>query len=527
MRLFYTVMRTPVFLTAVAALAFTAATAQESPLHAPSAEAFTKPDSPQAHDNPKGGITFESFEGEFPPPCWTMIDADGDGFGFFHYNVPNSAWDGEYSAASASWLSGVGALTPDNYLITPAMVVDPGMSLMYRVAAQDPDIAADQYGIYVSTTGNEDPSDFTDELFVETLPPGPDWHERVIDMSAYEGQEIHIAFRHFGSTDQFYIKFDAVSLPGIPLSCLECTYPTVTPGQITCGDASWVLYVNIEDVPEGKTYSLTNSLNSNTVEVTASSAYIVGPFDEEGEVILTLTDLDEPTCSQEVAVVNGDCTVPCEVSFGNPISEFNEVEGGIPVPEPGEACPTATLTNPVYGGASYLLSDLPADVYYEFSACTGEGSGDYEINYTVVNQTSGEVVASWNDGDGCSITWNTDSGGDFLVIVNYEGYCGTQLDAPNGVPSLTCAAPDGLAEVLATSGAVYPNPTDGELVLRLPLEGEVTISVYDASGRLVLTKRTAIHNGETRLDFTSLEDGLYVLKTESPQGNAAIRFVKQ
>ncbi len=167
----------------------------------------------------------ESFEGAFPPPCWTMADADEDDQNWFLYgsNDPESpvfgvAQDGFYCAASASYF-GTAALTPNNFLITPQLALGSNEELVYWVAAQDPSWALEHYGIFLSTTGNA-PADFTVNLFEETL-AGDTWLERTIDLSAYAGQDVYLAFRHFNVTDMFYMKIDNVTLPGDIIPCDE------------------------------------------------------------------------------------------------------------------------------------------------------------------------------------------------------------------------------------------------------------------------------------------------------------------
>ena len=174
----------------------------------------------------EGGVVTnnESFEGAFPPPCWTMADTDDDGENWFKYGATNPespvfgvAQDGFFTAASASY-SGV-ALTPDNFLITPQLSLGSDEELVYWVAGQDPDWAEEHYGVFLSTTGNS-PEDFTVNLFEETLEDDT-WLERTIDLSAYAGQEVYLAFRHFDVTDMFYMKIDNVALPGEIIPCDE------------------------------------------------------------------------------------------------------------------------------------------------------------------------------------------------------------------------------------------------------------------------------------------------------------------
>ena len=64
-----------------------------------------------------------------------------------------------FSAASASWFNT--ALTPDNYLVSPQLSLSENEQLSYFVASQDPYFLEEKYGVYLSTTGNNE-EDFTD-----------------------------------------------------------------------------------------------------------------------------------------------------------------------------------------------------------------------------------------------------------------------------------------------------------------------------------------------------------------------------
>ncbi len=157
----------------------------------------------------------ESFEGFTLPTCWIAVDDDADGNGFQLTNAV--AFDSTRSIRSDSFINNVGALSPDNYLITPQLQLGEGDSLYYVVISLDPNFVAENYSVLVSTTGNE-LVDFADEVFTEVL-SNTEWEGRSIDLSAYDNQLIYIAFRHHSVTDQFAFALDAVALPGEQIDC--------------------------------------------------------------------------------------------------------------------------------------------------------------------------------------------------------------------------------------------------------------------------------------------------------------------
>lgn len=158
---------------------------------------------------------FDDFDLEenFPPEGWLLIDNDGD-----EHNWYWDEFEGEFYILSRSWSSGTGPLTPDNWIVTPAIdltEITSGVSLQFEVAptANTPDFRTENYSVMVSTTGT-DPDDFT-EVFNERLQsdmPNWVWILRDVNLSEFTGETIYIAFRHHESTD-----LDRIALTNIHL----------------------------------------------------------------------------------------------------------------------------------------------------------------------------------------------------------------------------------------------------------------------------------------------------------------------
>ena len=73
---------------------------------------------------------------------------------------------------------------------------------------------------------------------------------------------------------------------------------------------------------------------------------------------------------------------------------------------------------------------------------------------------------------------------------------------------------------------IYPNPTKDVLVIQTNLSTSVyTASVYDATGRLVLSKE--ITGKEEKLNVSQLPNGVYVLQLKDQASNLrSIRLIK-
>jgi PKD repeat protein len=159
-------------------------------------------------------LLFEDFEGTGVPAGWSSADVDGDGYDWdcdWAYPIAGSE-----SAASASYINGVGPLTPDNWLITPQIDLSGygAADLEFWTKAQDPYWPSDQIEIWISTTGNN-PGDFTDMIyeFTET-DDTPKVH--LVDLTPYAGDQIYIAFRHTDSYDWYWLVLDDIEVTAEP-----------------------------------------------------------------------------------------------------------------------------------------------------------------------------------------------------------------------------------------------------------------------------------------------------------------------
>lgn len=160
------------------------------------------------------------FESATGYDCWTFIDADGDGFNWnTNYLRDSEDENGNFRGhnnshglvGSASWSQGVGALTPDDWMILPAMTLPENSSfiLSWFAKGQDAQYAQEYYSVYISTTGKEI-SNFTNTVYNGTSTAN--WEGHNVDLSQYAGQTIYIAFRHHNVTDMFYLDIDDIKI---------------------------------------------------------------------------------------------------------------------------------------------------------------------------------------------------------------------------------------------------------------------------------------------------------------------------
>ena len=142
-------------------------------------------------------LLYESFEEGFLPPNWLRSEPLEDHC--WHWG-PGLAYSGFYSAMYDDLFG-----PQDGWLATPLVTPTLGSELVFwqyqRYATH-----YEAHSIWVST-GSQDPKDGDFVLLTELGPGAEDvWEEVRVDLSAYAGQPIYIAFRYQGDwADEWYV----------------------------------------------------------------------------------------------------------------------------------------------------------------------------------------------------------------------------------------------------------------------------------------------------------------------------------
>ena len=181
--------------------------------------------------DPNAGAVGETYFWDFEEPQaedyslpgnWTSIDADGDGNGWYHLNYEDGGWAchsgvGHVTSASYSWY---GALTPDNWLVSPQVTL--GGNLSFWAAGQDPEWASEVFAVYV-TTG--DPNDVDSYVKIsDDITATGIVTEYTFDLSEYAGQTGYVAIRHYNVSDMFRLNIDDITIGGGEAPAAEWIY---------------------------------------------------------------------------------------------------------------------------------------------------------------------------------------------------------------------------------------------------------------------------------------------------------------
>ena len=238
---------------------------------------------PTPAPTPDPGATGWGFETDPFAEGWTIRDDDGDGYNWEWMDASGSnynVYEGTHCMASASFqnsaFGGGTALNPDNWLISPAFTA--GSTVTFWYAGQDPNYAAEPFGVYVIANGTT-----SDELGHFTA--SNTYQQGSVDISAYAGQPVQVAFRHYGVTDMFRLNLDLVEVSGggtpepptenpvtpvppttIPeptLVPLDVTFSAAAPASVAAGEEFQVA-VNIGGVIDYEAHVLNLRLDYDT-----------------------------------------------------------------------------------------------------------------------------------------------------------------------------------------------------------------------------------------------------------------------
>jgi hypothetical protein len=490
----------------------------------------------------------ESFEGTtFPPAGWSLIDQDGDGENFFLYNG-GTAHTGVNSATSASWVGGT-VLTPNNHLVTPALIPAAGDSLSFWYAAQDPDYTQDKFQVLVSTTGKA-AANFMDTLYVKTI-MDTTWTIQKLSLASYVGDTIFVSFNHFDCTDWFYMKLDDIVGPTIyyapDIAITDISEPTSA-----CGLGNETVTVEISNNSDVavSTFDVKFKVDNGTYTTESYSGTAIPAF---GSVNYTFTAtanlsaLGAHTITA-MAVMTGDddpsndeMTINVENFSGKTIPYAMGFETGESLA--GWAVEDANLDgatwanienglNPNNGtGYIYCVSptsddwlitpclDLQTGVDYEFSVWTKTRAGGNE-SFSVYIGTSPDATGLSTKLKDENVASDQYYKVDAAFTVTTAGLYYIGIHANSAASAMTLYLDDIMIDDVVAgidqAGAnldltMYPNPANNILNVRAGLQID-KITIVNIIGQDVLVNTP--NDVRTSMDITTLENGIYFVNFE-------------
>lgn len=246
-------------------------------------------------------------------------------------------------------------------------------------------------------------------------------------------------------------------------------------------------------------------------------------------VCLNITDALGAWCQTcETVTVDTDGTVhtgppaPCHASFW-PVQAYDSTATGGVVPIPN----LVWVWNLSSGGSGT----------YQFLWEFGDGSSSTEAYPTHEYSGPGPwlLCLTLTDDQGCTDTYCDSVSVDDNGLLNQLQFIPNGPDQPMRSGGFTLNVRHGLATGIATPAPLemertWPNPVTDELNISFGSRGsaELELTVSDAMGRTVLRERQHANAGENlvRLNTTTLEPGLYLLRLGNSSGSLGHRFIK-
>ena len=295
------------------------------------------------------------FETEDDVAAWTMVDSDNDGY-IWSWNHNITSWyaadsqpeydtfahQGTGCIVSASYINTVGALTPDNWAVSPAIDLSNAsddVAVSFYAKGVDSKYCEEIFTIYAGTT-----PDVADMVAISgDFTATGSWKKYSASLAAYAGEQtVYVAIRHHDVTDQFILDLDDVEIQH-NFTEVEPTYtaPDASALRANVGDGvacmnAAIAPASIEMTKMGETVNETVG-GTNAIKAELIKEPVRMPVDEttagDGNVKIVLTE-DE-------AVTNGLFTVTYNadvLTFVDAVSElpYKSIHHEIQEPAEGE-----------------------------------------------------------------------------------------------------------------------------------------------------------------------------------------------
>lgn len=327
---------------------------------------------------------FESGRGD-----WTVIDNDHDGFTWELGATLGGIWgahSGDECILSGSFDNDNGvALTPDNWLVSsqiqlPTTATD--FVLSWYDAAQDPDYAGEHYSVYIATSNSVSAFTATTAVFTTTLTTDA-WTKRSVDLSAYAGQNIYVAFRHHNCTDMFYMKLDDIRVGGPEAPTVSINVPAMAESGTVVdlsasvsGATSFQWTLNGATPATATTYDVQATwATPGTYTVVATATNSVGTASDSATIdIYYCATIDSFPYTANLAAGLG---------CWNNRSDSTEGTGWLPVGEIDGLDEGSVASFSAQSFMGLFMLDMPVDNWLTSPQIDVPATGEYELSWDV------------------------------------------------------------------------------------------------------------------------------------------------
>ena len=490
----------------------------------------------------------EDFEGGVVPPAgWTSFRGT-NGLGTLQdWKLETTNVNAGSNAAHSRYEDVTGGLAED-WLVTSQVDLTSVTNAELRFFARQffTQNYGSQYEIRVSTNSQTTHGDFTSvQSWTEITLNSPYnvYQEKVIDLSAYDGMMIYIAFVHTNDDgDSWYV--DDVSV----LAASGCEPPSttsVTNANVTAdlswssvgletGGYDWVIMTDGDD-PDVDSPVTSGSTATGVTSVTASGLTTSLDYDFYVRTICT-----GPTNSSWSSVVNF-ITIPVNDDACDAIdltSSINSASSGGAYSNVYSSSEVGEIV-----GTCWFSAVVNNSIWFKFTApASGEVRITTNINDVPFSSNNDLVIALYTTTDcgdlsqfvevGCSDDISgtnfraeldiTGLSGEYYVLIDGGGNDVGNFDV--GFYDLTTLSTEAFEEVDRTAVSYFPNPVTNKLTLKAQ-QNIQNVSVFNMLGQEVMRTEMNLQSGE--LDMSSLQSGAYFVKVSINDTVETLRIIKK
>ena len=309
------------------------------------------------------------FEEDPTANGWQFLDQDGDG--------NNWTWTTDYynsethSIMSGSFVNGE-ACSPDNWAVLPVidLPANAEITLFYSLKGQST-AYPETYTIMLGF--EEDLSDMSQICGdLSTSTESNAWEQRTISLTEFNGHTVYIAFRNYGTYDQWKMYIDDVMItvetgtpqPIIPIESVDVSG---IPTELQEGDYAPDLTAGIH-VPDGAPYAITDIMlvTEDDYDAVGNYGYLEAGVEYKWQFVVEANEGYGFTDECVITANGGELTLIPETGVINSGRVWMNCEGitAIPLEEPP---------------AEYAIHEVYVDGYE--SPVAGEDSQNY-LNFT-------------------------------------------------------------------------------------------------------------------------------------------------
>ncbi len=313
---------------------------------------------------------------------------------------------------------------------------------------------------------------------------------------------------------------------------------------------------NLSNLTENTTYTYRAFITFNGSTVYGSDVTFTtlqqGQAQEPSATTAAATNITETA-----ATLNGSITNPDNVTITAKGFEWKATAGGAyaPVTVAGDNF-TYNLTGLTantnytfkafitYNGATVYgdemtFTTLPEDTPEPCETPTNLHASEFDAHSITIGWNANGNATSWNiryrvengDWNNANATTNTyvisGLAAETVYEIEVQANCGNGNLSDWSAPIHICTAPDGIENWLENSVTLFPNPANNVVNVECTMYNVQSVEVFDVYGKLVNTVGVCDTPVQTRINVSSLANGMYFVRVTTEKGVVTKSFVKK